>query len=383
MKTHVIDNQIKMSSQNDLRRRRVYIGTYTEGTLHYPHDKLPVSEGIYTAVYDTQTGVFDDLQPAARTPNPSYLAKHPARPILYSVNECIVEQFQCGGLSIFRTESDGRLTFLDRFPTRGQAPCHIFVDPQGRFLLVSNYRDGRFVRFSLDQNGLPYGEPEVFQSEGKGCHEKRQSGPHAHFSTVDPLTDNIMMVDLGTDTVYVRKYDEHLKTFSNDNRLDLKVDAGSGSRHLVLSPDAGACYVVGELKATISVFRRNDENVFEGPIQSLSTLPPDNKSTDISTNTGSAIAMHPSGKYVYASNRGSGIVSVFRVEKNRRLIYHASCETRCKIPRFCCLSPDGQCLFVCGQDSASIETYSIDIQTGRLFFIQTVLPIDSPACVAW
>ena len=360
---------------------RAYIGTYTEGILHVPHDNIANSQGIYTALFDPMTGHFENLELAAKTPNPSFLAKHAKLPILYSVNECFMENFQCGGLSVFQIGLEGDLTLLDIFPTRGCAPCHLAIDPAGRFLLVSNYRDGRFVRFSLGQDGLPCDNPLVFQSQGKGIHEKRQEGPHAHSMAIDPLTDDILMVDLGTDTVYVRKFNERSNSYSNDARSDLKLSPGTGCRHLAFSRDAEALYVVGELDSSVSVFLRDENGILAGPIQSISTLPPD--SDRIDTNTAAAILRHPSGQYIYVSNRGAGTVSVFRVDENHRLAYRGNCDVKCKTPRFCSLAPDAQYLVVCGQDAASIETFRVDRESGRLSSCDIFLQVDSPVCVVY
>lgn len=371
-----------MTSQNDTKLQRVYIGTYTQGTLHIPHENVCESRGIYTALFDPATGVFGNLELAAATPNPSYLAKHPKHPILYGVNECFLEEFQNGGLSVFRIENEqGDLTPLGCFDSKGQAPCHLAVDPQGRFLLISNYRNGRFVRHSLDRDGIPHGEPTVFQSHGKGPNEKRQDGPHAHSTNLDPLTNNILMIDLGVDTIYVREYDESSKSFSTDNRFDLKVAPGSGCRHSAFLPDGKILYVIDELDAAINVFFRNENNSFEGPVQRISTLPQEIDS-NVQT-TASAIVVHPSGKYLYASNRGSGIVSIFDVGKDGRLSLQYYCDAKCKTPRFCCLSPDEKYLIVCGQDSASIEAFHIDPASGQLFPNEKKLSVDSPVCVIW
>lgn len=359
-------------------KQEYFIGTYTQGGLHFPHEHVPSSRGIYRTAFDPATDVFDELEFAAETPNPSYLARHPRLPVLYAVNECPIEGFSGGGLSVFDVDGKGNLEFQGRFDTLGQAPCHVAVDPGGRFLVVSNYRDGKFALFRLDDKGVPRDVPAVFQPQGHGPHLGRQQGAHAHFAAVDPRTENLLMVDLGTDTIYVRKYDESRHAFSEDPKSDLHVAPGSGPRHLVFSPGAETLYVIGELDSTIAVFVRNDDERFEGPIQTISTLPPE---TTERTGTAAAIVLHPSGKYLYASNRGTGIVSVFRRESNGRLAFRSALNASCKIPRFCCATPGGSHLIVCGQDSATLEAFRIDPESGQLTTSGNKRLLDSPVCL--
>jgi 6-phosphogluconolactonase (cycloisomerase 2 family) len=57
----------------------LFIGTYTNTDAH--------SRGIYSALFDAKTGALTNLQVAAETANPSFLARHPSQPFLYAVNE--------------------------------------------------------------------------------------------------------------------------------------------------------------------------------------------------------------------------------------------------------------------------------------------------------
>ena len=113
---------------------RVYFGTYTGAK----------SKGIYVAPFDTATGKLGALRVAAETENPSFLALHPTRPLLYAVNE--VDNYEgqkAGAVSAFAIDpATGELRALSRASSRGAAPCHLVVDRSGRHVLVANYSGG-------------------------------------------------------------------------------------------------------------------------------------------------------------------------------------------------------------------------------------------------
>ena len=88
--------------------------------------------------------------------------------------------------------------------------------------------------------------------------------------------------------------------------------------------------------------------------------------------------MHPSGKFVYATNRGHNSVAVFSVQAE----YWAAdpiqnISTQGKTPRNCRIRSHWRWLLVSNQDSANAVVFSIDPNTGRL--TQTGPPVTVPA----
>jgi 6-phosphogluconolactonase len=360
-------------------KHHVYLGTYTEGSLHYPHENQQGSRGIYTACFDSERGCFEHWEMVAEMPNPSFLAKHPEQPILYAVNEVSQAEFQ-GSFCTLRYDSvTGRLTFINRLDTMGLAPCHITVEPKGRFLVVSNYRSGNFALFPLQPDGIPIASPVLFQGFGIGTNPKRQDSPHAHSAAVDPMNGTLYLVDLGSDTIYVRNFDFRTKTFENAIATsDLNVPSGSGCRHLVFSPDHRFLYVAGELDSCVYVFARNEERFCNKPIQRVSTMESDKETV----NTVSAINLHPSGKILCVSNRGQGSFSVFAVDKTTGQIKLLKNQpVQCRIPRFCTFDPTGNYFFVCGQDSGRIQVFQVNQENNEFNFVSQSPLIDSPVCL--
>lgn len=361
----------------------VYIGTYTEGGQHFSNEGVEPGRGIYRTVYDSVDGSFETPRLAAEVVNPSWIAGHPTLPLVYAVTENPVEGFEGGAVHVFRRDGEGRLERLKTVDSRGLAPCHLALDREGRELIVSNYRGnksgGLFVLYSLDENGLPEADPILFQGAGHGRNRQRQEGPHAHSAWHDPHNGSIVMVDLGLDVLFIR--DHPPGELILKGALELRTPPGAGCRHLAFSPDAGNMYVVGELDCSVHVFTRNRDGNLEGPIQSISALPEKIPMSE-KPFTSSAICIHPSGRFLFVSNRGYGTISVFRCEDNgRRLSLIQVFPIESKVPRYCTLAPEGRTLIVCGLDNATIQTLPIDPETGQLSTAGHSVRVDSPACL--
>src|ERR1043166_9609009 len=155
-----------------------YIGTYTDGK----------SKGIYLAQFDSETGKLSVPELVAETKNPGFLALHPNGRVLYAVSE--IGDFQgkrTGAISAYAIDGkSGELSLLNQQPSAGAGPCHLAVDKTGKCLLVANYGSGSFAALPIEVDGK-LGEPtSTIQGTGSSVNKERQSGPHAHFITVDP-----------------------------------------------------------------------------------------------------------------------------------------------------------------------------------------------------
>ena len=152
---------------------KVYVGTYTGKD----------SEGIYAFGFDKQTGkLTSDVKLVARTENPSFLALHPAKSLLYAVNETgNFNEKPTGAVSAFRlNEKDGSLDLINQVASRGKAPCHLEVDATGGSVLVANYTSGTVSVLPIEENGGLGTTADVVQHLGSSVNSQRQQGPHAH-----------------------------------------------------------------------------------------------------------------------------------------------------------------------------------------------------------
>lgn len=353
-----------------------YVGTYTED-----EGKKTDSKGIYAYRYDAATHEITSLGLAAEATNPSFLALHPNGRFLYAVNE--VQNYKgpnSGGVSAFSIDpSTGKLTFLNEVASRGADPCYITLDKTGKWVLVANYTGGSVAVFPVLDDGR-LGEASAFvQHTGHGSDPKRQEGPHAH--SIDPSPDNhfAFVDDLGLDELLVYKFDASNGSLTPNDPPFAKLDAGSGPRHFALRPDAKFAYVVSEMKGTVTVFANDSATGTLHPLQTVSTLPKDFKG-DIED---AEIEVHPSGKFLYASNRGDGnSIAVFAIDAGRGTLSPLEITpTQGKAPRHFIIDPTGTLLFAENHQSNSIVIFQIDQKTGKLIPSGKTLDVASPVCV--
>jgi 6-phosphogluconolactonase len=349
-----------------------YVGTYTE--------EGSKSKGIYAYRYDGATGEITPLGLAAATTNPSFVAMSPNGKFLYAVNE--VGNYKgpnSGGVSAFSIDhATGKLTFLNEVASRGADPCYISVDRTGKFVLVANYTGGSVAVFPVLPDGK-LGEASAFvQHTGHGPNTERQEGPHAH--SIDLSSDNrfAMVDDLGLDEVLVYKFDSSKGTLTPNDPPFVKVEAGTGPRHFALGLSGKFAYVVAEMGHSVTVFSNDGASGRLQVLQTISTLPADFKGR----NDDAEVVVHPSGKFLYASNRGDDSIVIYAIDGSKGTLTQVGrVPTGGKEPRNFEIDPAGKFLFAENQKSDNIVVFRIDEKTGGLTATGKVLEVASPVCL--
>jgi 6-phosphogluconolactonase len=350
-----------------------YVGTYTaEGSK---------SKGIYAYRYDAESGQITPLGLAGETTNPSWVTLHPNGRFLYAANE--VGKYKgpnSGGLSAFSIDrATGKLTFLNEVPTRGADPCYVTVDHTGKYVLVANYTGGSIAVFPIREDGS-LGEASAFvQHTGKGANPERQEAPHAHSINLSPDNRFAMVDDLGLDELLVYKFDSAKGSLTPNDPPFAKLDGGAGPRHFALRPDGKFAYVISEMQGTVTAFSNDGGAGALYRVQTISTLPKDFKG-EIED---AEIEIHPSGRFLYAANRGDGnSIAVFAIDAAKgTLTLVEYTPTQGKTPRSFEIDPTGTLLFAANEKSDNIVIFRIDQKTGHLTPTGQVLDVGSPVCV--
>jgi len=348
----------------------VYVGTYTEDGSK--------SKGIYAYRYDAATSEITSAGLAAETVNPSFLAVHPNHRFLYAVNEVGNYKGQkSGAVSAFAIDRvTGKLTLLNQVASKGADPCYIIVDKAGKYVLVANYTGGSVAVFPVADDGR-LGEASAFvQHTGHGTNPERQEGPHAHSIDLSPDNRFAIVDDLGLDETIVYRFDKG--TLIPNGPQFGKADPGAGPRHFAFHPNGKFAYVVNEMGTSVSVFAFDSNAGVLRPQQTISTIP----KGFAEHNDDAEIEVHPSGKFLYASNRGHDSIAVFAIDANKgtlSLVEYAS--TKGGTPRSFEIDPTGSLLFAENEKSNNIVVFRIDQQTGRLTATGKVLEVVEPVCV--
>lgn len=350
----------------------VYIGTYTGAR----------SKGIYVSRFHPLSGELTAPELAAATPNPSFLALHPNQRYLYAVGETAESPgARTGTVCAFRINAaDGQLALLNRESSGGAGPCHLAVAGAGKCLLVANYGSGSVAALPLQATG-ELGKPgTVIQHRGSSVNPQRQAGPHAHFITAAPGDRFALACDLGLDQVLVYRLDPAKAGLVANDPPFAAVKPGAGPRHLAFHPSGRFVFLINEMDSTLAVFAYDARRGALEHVQTVSTLP--EAFTGQSTCAG--ILVHPSGRFVYGSNRGADSIAVFSFDARQgrlKLVEHR--PTQGKTPRHIALDPTGQWLLATNQGSDQVVVFRVDLKAGRLRGGGKPATVGAPVCAVF
>lgn len=354
---------------------RVYVGTYTNKTA---------SKGIYVYSFDPGTGKLTSLGVAAESEDPSFLAAHPSGKYLYAVNE--IDHFgaqKSGAASAFSIDQKtGKLTLLNQAATRGAGPCHISLDKSGKFALVANYDGGSVAAFPIHADGALGETADFVEHHGSSVDKERQASPHAHWIGTSPDNRFALAADLGLDEILTYRFNSNKGTFAPNDPAFAKLNPDFGPRHLAFHPNGKFVYVLTEMENSVTAFAYDAKEGSLSPLQTvsaLSTLRKDYKGPK----EAAEIVVHPSGKFLYASNRaGIDTVSTFSIDPAKgTLQLKNEYPTMGKTPRNFAIDPSGKFLLAANQESNNIVTFRIDVVTGALTPTGDVVQVPAPVCI--
>jgi 6-phosphogluconolactonase len=354
--------------------RTVIIGTYTQHLGHVDGH----ADGILSAVFDGTR--VRDVEVVADVTNPSWVAVAAGGRRVYAVSETDPD----GGVAAFGRDADGAFRPLGTASSGGAEPANLVVHPTGRFLATGTYGGGSVSVFALDDEGA-LGERTAFvQHEGHGPDPDRQASPHVHQLTFDPVTGDLVVVDLGLGEVRWYAMDE-------GGRLTLRPDAtvvtgASGPRHLAYHRDDRHAFLVNELDSTLDVLRRDGDRFVR--VQAVSTRP----AGALGANKPAAVRISEDGETVLVSNRGDNTVALFAFDPSGesspgsssgpsyvRLVGTVSAHGR--EPRDMVVVPGGHRVLVANQNSDDVTVFAFDQKSRELEFLGSS-PVPTPVCLA-
>jgi 6-phosphogluconolactonase len=286
-----------------------------------------------------------------------------------------------GGVIAFAVNPrTGGLKRLNEQPSHGAGPCHLVVDKTGKNVLVANYDGGTVAVLPIDEQGRLKPASSAIAHHGKSVNPERQQEPHAHSINLDAGNQFAFAADLGLDKILVYRFDPAAGTLTPNAPPAATVAPGSGPRHFAFHPSGRFAYVINELGSTITVFWYDAETGVLSTIQTISTVPRDFKGT----NYPAEVVVHPSGKFVYGSNRGHDSIAIFSVDAaTGRLTPQGHEPTQGKNPRNFAVDPTGNFLLAANQDSDTVVVFRLDPATGRLKPTGQTLKIHKPVCIKY
>lgn len=353
------------------REQVVLLGTYTGGE----------SRGIYAARLNAETGALSKPELVAELSNPEFLALHPNGRIVYALTQVkSADGKTSGAIASFTVERDtGKLEALNVESTGRGSLCHLSVDTTGSMIVAASYGGAYVVSFPIEADGRLGARRSLLTHEGPGGPNRaRQEGPHPHSVTISPDNQFAFVADLGLDRVVAYRLDPEEGSLSLHEPPFTAIEPGAGPRHTTFSGDGKNFYVLNELDGTITSGRYHDATGVVEPFERVSTLPGD----FTGKNGASEIRIHPTGRFIYAANRGHDSIAVFaRSPETGKLTRVENVPCGGAHPRNFALTPDGKWLLCAHQNSNSLSVFRVDAETGRLTATAHGASAPKPVCV--
>ena len=341
----------------------VYFGSHGAG----PHI------GFSVAHFDTDTGKLTKPVFLEEAVAPAYFIIRPDGRRLYTCNS-----FPGSSVSAYAIDpTSAKLTFLNQQPSGGGDPSYVSLGPSGRYLMVANFLGGSVAVFALRPDGSIGRRTALVQNIGASLDPNDPKHAHAHSIRFDPSHRFVLVADLGLDKVLVYRLNPKTGALTPNDPPFVSVAPGSGPRHTAFDPRDRYVYAINETASSIVRFGWDSNRGVLTQFETVSTLP----EGFTGVNTGAEILMHPSGKFLYATNRGNDSVAVFSVQADTgRLTPLQFISTEGKTPRNAEFDPTGKWLLVTNQDSNNAVVYRIDQSTGRLTENGDPVSLPGPFC---
>ena len=345
---------------------RIYIGTYNS----------PTSRGIYRSDLDLETGELSEPKLSVTAVNPSFLAIHPNHDFLYAVSEA-----GAGGVVAYAVDrASGNLTFLNQQPSGGPGACHLIVDRTGTHVLVANYGGGNASVLPIGSDGKLGQRTGFVQHQPVIGRNHRKKQPLAHSVNLDAAGRFAYVCDAGVDKVFIYRYDDEEGTLTPNNPPAGRVAPDAAPRHFAWHPGGSHAYVINESELSVTVFDYDADTGALTAVQTISTVPDGINREGYST---AEVVVHPSGKFVYGSNRGHDTIAGFRVDpaNGRLTVIGQFAGGTIKVPRNFNIDPTGSFALVEGQESDNIVVFRIDTDSGEFQPTGHSISVGKPVCI--
>jgi 6-phosphogluconolactonase len=345
--------------------RLVYIGTYTG------RQGLP-SKGIYAFRFDDTSGALTPVGLVAETPSPSFLIASSNGRFVFAVNE--LQSFggeASGSVTSFTVDpTTSKLEEISVQPTKGAGPCHLTLDRTGRHLAVANYGGGNYSLLPVGVDGRLQPPSTVVAGE------RSEAKPLGHMVAFDADNRFLVTADKGLNRMLVFRFDALMGSLTPNDPPSAALPPGSGPRHFTFHPNGRWLFTINEQGATITTFSWDGK---AGSLQQTSSVP--TRPASVTSGSTAEIAVHPTGNFVYGSNRGHDSIAVFSVGANGALTLVEYEPTRGRTPRNFAIDPTGRWLIAANERSDTLAVFNIDQGNGSLSPVGPLANVGAPVSV--
>ncbi|MCI0439248.1 MAG: lactonase family protein [Chloroflexi bacterium] len=293
---------------------------------------------------DGDTGKLEFLKDVAVLGRPAPLCVDPQRRFLY------VGRRRDNQISSYRIDQDtGDISPIGSVALESD-PCFLSTDRRGRFVLAAYYNWGGVTIHPIGDDGAAYGPPIESLKTGTGAHSI-QADPSNRYAFVPHIAGG----EGKPNAIFQFRFDERTGHLTPNVPARVRQDGELGPRHFCFHPRKNVLYFSNEQACSVTAYSFDPTAGTLAALQTVSTLPQDFSGR----NSCSQIQIAPSGRFLYAPNRGHDTIACFTVDADSgRLtpIGHAPSE---KIPRAFSLDPQGKFLYAAGLESGRLASYRV------------------------
>jgi 6-phosphogluconolactonase len=346
------------------------------------------SDEIVQAAVDVGAGTVSRVTSATVPSNLSFCLQLPVAGLLLGVREAGGPRGgELDGLRC-RWSNDGVLeeaTVVFAVPTCSSGPCHLAYSPEAGLIAVANYGGASMAVFRWAGTEAAPELAECISYAGHSLNPERQGEPHPHGVTFSNAGTLLYLCDLGTDKITWHRTgrwtgEPVAGTVGVPGDADGVVNAtpGAGPRHITLSADGRFAYVINELSSTVAVFAVDSATGALSAVQEVSAL----GGAEPGSSTAGEVALHPGGRWVYASNRGPNTICVFERDRNAgTLSERGMFDCGGDWPRHFSVSPDGSLMMVGHRRGNTVAVFQLDAETGMATPIGGTVAAQAPSWV--
>ena len=317
---------------------------------HYMYVSVSGDDRVSVFAIDPRNGGLHPRGDVAVTGGPAPLAVDPQSRFLY------VGRRDARVISSYRIDqSTGGLQPVGDTSLPSD-PCFLATDRKGRFLLSAYYGAGSVAVHRIGSDGALAGEPVEWLDTAPGAHSI-QTDPSNRFAFVP----HIAGAD-GPNWILQFRFDETTGRLTPNSPPRLVPEEGVGPRHFCFHPSRDVLYFSNEQGSSVTAYNLDPSAGTLSAFQTVSTLPDGYEGA----NTCAQIGISPSGRSLYAPNRGHDSMACFSVDPSTGRLTPVARVPAGAVPRAFSLDPDGNYLYSAGLESGRLASYRVDSDTGRL-----------------
>jgi 6-phosphogluconolactonase len=262
---------------------------------------------------------------------------------------------------------NGSLQALGRAPAKGAGTNDLCIHRNGKYLLATNERSGNVVVFNVRTDG------------GLGPAEAYGGGPSPQAVALNPALDFAFVLNPATVTQFVFNTGTGILTPSREPPVALP--PRSNPHRLVFHPSGKFAYLVQEGTGSIAgyAFEPTSGTLAVLAFQTISILP-GGKTAKL---RGADLRVSPSGKHLFAIDRGQGTVAVFKVDAETgglTLLKHE--EAGGRQPRVLAVTEGKLNPILLVAHERTLSSFNVDPATGALTAADTATLHSAPAALA-